>query len=211
MEGTYPLIIDGALVGKLTVSLRGPQTVFDVSCRMLTGIVRVSVYGGGREGYLGVLTPEGDGLGLHKAMSRTAMRDFPQVIDSVEEAGLLARHQADLAQPAAEAVTTAETVSEAQPEPAAEAASEVSPEPEAVPVSLEASAREQAPDPAPAGQDCYWYASPDGALVCFDGTQNLLALPEGDARIPAGAAGERRSVDGRDYLVFPTKNGKVQW
>lgn len=205
MEGTYPLIIEGELVGKLTVSQRGPQTAFDVSCRMLSGIVRVSVYGGGQEGYLGVLAPEGDGLSLHKVMSRGAMRDFPQVIDSVEPAGLLARHRADLAQ------SQREGVSEALPSPDTEAAGDVPPEPEAVPASLELPAPEPPPAPGPAEQDCYWYASPDGALVCFDGTQNLLALPAGDPRIPSGAAGERRSVDGRDYLVFPTKNGKVQW
>ena len=205
MEGTYPLIIEGELVGKLTVRAQGPQTVFDVTCRMLSGIVRVSVYGGGQEGYLGVLAPEGDGLGLHKVMSRGAMREFPQVIDSVEPAGLLARHKADLAQ------SEREAASEAQRLPAAEAAADVPPEPEAVPVSSELPAPAQLPAPAPADQDCYWYASPDGALVCFDGAQNLLALPAGDPRIPENAAGERRRVDGRDYLVFPTKNGKVQW
>ena len=133
------------------------------------------------------------------------MREFPQAIDSVEEAGLLARHRADLAQ------SEREGVSEARPVPDTEAAGDVPPEPEAVPVSLELPAPEPPPAPDPADQDCYWYASPDGALVCFDGTQNLLALPAGDPRIPSGAAGERRSVDGRDYLVFPTKNGKVQW
>lgn len=195
MEGTYPLIIDGALVGKLTVSLRGPQTVFDVSCRMISGIVRISVYGGGQEGYLGVLTPEGDGLGLHKVMSRAAMRDFPQVIDSVEPAGLLAQHRAAGAQP--------------EPEPAQAAMTQPEPVPEQKPA--EKPVAEPPPAPAKKEQDYYWYASPDGALVCFDGTRNLLALPEGDPRIPAGAAGERRSVDGRNYLVFPTKNGRVQW
>ena len=205
MEGTYPLIIEGELVGKLTVSLRGPQTVFDVSCRMLSGIVRISVYGGGREGYLGVLAPEGDGLGLHKVMSRAAMRDFPQVIDSVEPAGLLDRHRADVAQ------TERAVACEAQPEPVCEALAEVPSEPEAVPAFSEAPAPEQPPAPQPVEPDLCWYASPDGALVCFDGRQNLIALPEGDPRIPAGAAGERRNVDGRDYLVFPTKNGRVQW
>lgn len=193
MEGTYPLIIDGALVGKLTVVKRGPQTAFDITSKMLTGIVRVSVYGEGKEGYLGVLAPEGDGLGLHKTLSRSAMQNFPATIDTVERAGGQAQQDAVPAQP--EAVPVAGAASE--PVPEKEEKAEAEPEPEPPPVRRE--------------QDNYWYASPDGALVCFDGTRNLIALPLGDPRIPANARGERRRVDGRDYLVFPTKNGRVQW
>lgn len=197
MEGIYPLIIDGELMGKLTVTPKGPQTAFDVSCKMLPGILRVSVYGDGREGYLGVLAPEGDGLGLHKVLSRAALRDFPQNIESVEPAGLLDQRRTEAAQPAAEARPEAQVA----PVPVMEQTAAPEPEPEPPPAPVR---REQ-------DKDLYWYASPDGALVCFDGTRNLLALPLGDPRIPAGAAGERRQVDGRNYLVFPTKNGRVQW
>ena len=54
----------------------------------------------------------------------------------------------------------------------------------------------------------YWYSSPDGALVCFDGAQNLIALPPSDARNP-GRGGVLRRVEGRDYLVYRTKNGRL--
>ena len=87
MEGTYPVVIDGELVGKLSVRTEGGRTSFDISTVMLEGIVRVSVYGTDKEGYLGVLIPENGGLGLHKKFSRTQLRDFPTKIDAAERAG----------------------------------------------------------------------------------------------------------------------------
>ena len=84
----YPIIIDGELAGKLTVDRQGALTAFHAECSSLPGLVRLSVYGGGREGYLGVLAPEGEKLTLHKALSRAAMREFPPEIESVERAGL---------------------------------------------------------------------------------------------------------------------------
>ena len=59
MEGVYPIVIDGEIAGKLTVRAAGGRTVFSAVCRPLEGVVRISVYGGGREGYLGVLARRG--------------------------------------------------------------------------------------------------------------------------------------------------------
>ena len=58
-------------------------------------------------------------------------------------------------------------------------------------------------------EDNYWYASPDGALVCFDGERNLIALPVGDPRIPEGGGGWTQSIEGRDYVVYRTKDGRL--
>ena len=63
--------------------------------------------------------------------------------------------------------------------------------------------------PPPAGADLYWYATPDGALVSFDGKENRIALPAGDARIPTGGGGRAETIDGRDYVVFREKNGRM--
>lgn len=169
MEGTYPLMIDGKLMGKLTVTPKGAGTEFSVSCRMLPGIVRISVYGGGREGYLGVLAPEEGELRLRRCLSRSDLRTFPTEFSHAGRAG------------------EQEPASEEAPEP--KAAETPAPQPESEP-------------------ELHWYASPDGALVCFDGTQNLLALPVGDERIP-GSGGVRRTVEGRDYMVFRTRNGRL--
>ena len=83
LEGTYPILIDGALAGSLTVTAAGGRTAFSAVCRQLDGVVRISVYGGGREGYLGVLAPEGGGLALRRTLSRAALRDFPAEIAAV--------------------------------------------------------------------------------------------------------------------------------
>ena len=69
---TYPLILDGAQAGTVTVRREGGWTVFDVQCAAAEGVKRVSVYGGGAEGYLGVLAPEDGALTLHRRFSRSA-------------------------------------------------------------------------------------------------------------------------------------------
>ena len=58
-------------------------------------------------------------------------------------------------------------------------------------------------------EDLCWYASPDGALVCFDGVHSLIALPLKDERVPQNIPGQPRQIEGRDYLVYETKNGRI--
>ncbi len=252
-EGTYPVMIDGVPVGKLSVICQGALTAFDVHCRAMPGIVRLSVYGGGREGYLGVLAPENGGIGLHKKFSRNDLRGFPQSIESVEPSGLLAERPA-----VSEPETTEAQGHEAAPEQAEEAkrpekaeTTEATEETEklsdrdagaaccdtfpvltgALPPCAEAcgflcgdgqeacgqaaqddsAAAPDDPEARAADDDLFWYASPDGALVCFDGTRSLIALPVGDERIPEGDgfAGVLRIVEGREYMIFRTKNGKL--
>lgn len=195
-QGVYPLLLDGERAGEVRVSAEGAWTVFSVDCAMRPGIVRVSVYGAGREGYLGVLAPEGDRLTLCRRLSPGSLRDFPGQIEYAGRAG----------QPTAAP----------EPEPAC---AMPAPEPEP-PVPAErgdpgAPQAEEPPPPeekeeAPPGiEDLYWYASPDGALVCFDGTENLIALPSGDGRIPAGGGGWQKTIEGRAYVVFRTRDGRL--
>ena len=172
----YPITIDGEDAGTLTIEQQGARTVFTAECAMRPELLRISVYGGGREGYLGVLAPEGGALRLRKELSRSALREFPEEIEQVP------------ADPPRHA---------AVPEP----------EPELVPDPG------PAPDPEPPpetdGESLSWYASPDGALVCYDGAHTLIALPMGDERIPPDVHGENRTVEGREYLVYRTKNGRI--
>lgn len=216
---TYPIMIDETLAGKLTVDRQGARTVFEAECRMLPGLVRLSVYGGGKEGYLGVLAPEDGKLRLHKTLSRAQMRAFPEEIASAERAGL----RPHAAPPAAETEAQAENGGDPAPEAArgtemaagevpedavvSEEQGETEPAAEAV---AEAEAEAEEPEvPAPEPSGLSWYSSPDGALVCFDGTRSLIALPLGDARIPEGIPGERRTVEGREYLVYRTREGRI--
>lgn len=170
MEGVYPIMIDGEIVGKLTVRAAGGRTVFSARSRPLEGVVRISVYGGGREGYLGVLAPEGDALTLEKSFSRAALRDFPTEIERVERAGMQ--------------TLPLPPERETPPEP----------EPEALPEDT---------------SGLSWYASPDGALVAHDGARDLIALPIGDERIPPSVPGRDRTIEGKDYVVYITKDGRI--
>lgn len=170
MEGVYPIWIDGETVGKLTVHAAGGRTAFSAVCRPMEGVVRISVYGGGREGYLGVLAPENGALTLEKSLSRAAMREFPAAIERVERAGMQ-----ELPLPP-------------QPDP------ETPPESAEVPEDT---------------SGLSWYASPDGALVAHDGARDLIALPVGDSRIPPNLPGRSRTIEGRDYVVYITKDGRV--
>lgn len=231
---TYPIVIDGAPAGTLRVEQRGALRQFDADCAMRPDLVRLSVYGGGREGYLGVLAPEGDRLTLHRAMSRAQLRGFPAEIQRVERAGLPPEQPRESAAPSetpheaetAEAeLSEAEAAAEAVEEPAAaaEAGTGGAAETEPCPATEEASGPAE---PETAGdtwswsgavggadpedpEDLRWYSSPDGALVCFDGIHSLIALPEGDERVPASPPGEMRSIEGRTYLVYQTRNGRI--
>lgn len=118
MEGKYPLLIDGRESGELRVTRRGALTLFEAEAEDGGGILRLSVYGGGREGYLGVMSPSGEGrVALRRQLSRAALRDFPEQIEYAAPAG------------AAPAVT------EPEPEPEPESAPEPEPGPDEGPES----------------------------------------------------------------------------
>ena len=187
-QGVYPLLLDGERAGEVRVSAEGAWTVFSVDCAMRPDIVRVSVYGKGREGYLGVLAPEGERLTLCRRFSRSALREFPAQIEYAAMAGAPIVREDPAAPPEGPAPAGCG-------DPAAPTEPEDSPEEK---------------DASPPGiEDLYWYASPDGALVCFDGTENLIALPRGDGRIPAGGGGWQKTIEGRAYVVFRTRDGRL--
>ena len=88
MEEKYPLLIDGRESGELRVTRRGALTLFEAEAEDGGGILRLSVYGGGREGYLGVMSPSGEGrVALRRQLSRAALRDFPEQIEYAAPAG----------------------------------------------------------------------------------------------------------------------------
>lgn len=88
MEGTYPLLIDGRERGTLRVARRGALTLFEAEAEDPGGLLRLSVYGGGREGYLGVMSPAGEGrVALRRQLSRAALRGFPEEIEYAAPAG----------------------------------------------------------------------------------------------------------------------------
>ena len=80
ISGNYPLILAGESAGEIQVSREGLYWNFEASCKKQEELVRLSVYGGGKEGYLGLMEPAGERLRLSRKLSRTAMRDFPKTI-----------------------------------------------------------------------------------------------------------------------------------
>ena len=84
----YPLLIEGQEKGRLSVEKEGLFTVFEARCGPVTDFLKISVYGGGREGYLGLMQPWNGGLYLRRKLSRGQMRDFPEVMEYAAEAGL---------------------------------------------------------------------------------------------------------------------------
>ena len=83
----YPVILDGKDAGRITVRRNGLMTEFDASVPDREGLLRLSVYGGGREGYLGVTEPGNGGLRLIRTLSASAMKNFPENIQYAGAAG----------------------------------------------------------------------------------------------------------------------------
>lgn len=80
ITGNYPIILDGETVGELTVTREGLFWSFEAKCEKRNEIVRLSVYGDGKEGYLGIMEPFGDMMKLNRKLSRSALREFPEKI-----------------------------------------------------------------------------------------------------------------------------------
>ena len=87
IAGSYPIILDGEAVGEVTVSREGLFWSFEAKCEMREEIVRLSVYGSGKEGYLGIMEPFGDMLRLTKKFSRSALKEFPESISHAGQKG----------------------------------------------------------------------------------------------------------------------------
>ena len=87
MAVRLPIRIGGKKAGELCVEKEGPWTVFTARCRDDGRLFRLSVYGGGREGYLGVMIPEKGELRLRKKLSRADMALFPDPFEYAAEAG----------------------------------------------------------------------------------------------------------------------------
>ena len=87
MDETYPIILSGVKRGTLSVRRQGLFTEFAARCADPGGVLRLSVYGDGREGYLGVMEPCNGELTLLRRLSRTAMAGFPSPIAYAAAAG----------------------------------------------------------------------------------------------------------------------------
>jgi len=84
----YPLFVSGERAGLLRVHQDGLFTVFEAQCGFRRELLRISVYGQGREGYLGIMQPRSGGLYLKRKFSRGQMKGFPEIIEYAAPAGM---------------------------------------------------------------------------------------------------------------------------
>jgi len=175
--------------GTLTVTEEGLMTVFDARCADPGTLVRLSVYGEGKEGYLGVMEPEGGALILRRRLSRSAMAGFPEKIAYAAESGLAAAPAAEPAPPS-------------PPETAPEPAGEIVPEPE------RESAAPSEPEEAPV-EDILWYQAGDGSLFTTWNDRPYRAIPVSAWGLPMERALDKRVIDGVEYVIFPLDHGRI--
>lgn len=179
MQGEYDIMLGNESIGKLSVRPDRGYTLFSARCKMINGLLRLSVYGEGREGYLGIAVPKDGELCLEKRLSPAAMRGFPDVIETAGQAGQ------NISSEKQEAATDTEKQSlteENEPESSA-----------ADPQQTEENEK---------NEGTFWYASADGSLVSSGKGHEMIALPSGDGRIPKNTPGEKRIIEGREYFVF---------
>ena len=185
MSETYPVLINGEKKGTLTVSREGLTTRFDAKCEDPGTLVRLSVYGGGREGYLGVMTPENGVLTLHRKLTRAALAAFPAEIEFAAEAG---RKSAAPEQKPENGQTP-----EKRPETAPA---------QAAPVPL-------APKPRERTGDVLWRDAGDGSLYTVYKNQPYRAIPMAAWGLPTERMVEKRTINGVEYAIFALKDGKI--
>ncbi len=192
MSETYPVLINGEKKGTLAVSREGLTTRFDAKCEDPGTLVRLSVYGGGREGYLGVMTPENGVLTLHRRLTRAALAAFPAEIEFAAEAGRKS------------AAPERRPESERPPEKRAETAASVQTTP-AQPVAMQ----NTAPKPRERAGDIVWRDAGDGSLYTVYKNQPYRAIPMAAWGLPTERMVEKRTIHGVEYAIFALKDGRI--
>lgn len=180
----YPLMINGERRGAVRVTQEGLYTVFEAEAEGTEETpVRLALYGGGEEGYLGVMQPWSGGMFLRRRMSRTERAKMPREIE--------------YAAPAGERRGTHNTPERPEREPE-RTEIEKGKECEVIPAP-EAERRDTASEDAD-GEGLLWFSRPDGTLTAFDGERSIIALP---THAPGGKGrAVIREINGKRYMLF---------
>lgn len=193
----HPIIIDGNAAGSLTVTEDGLFTVFEATLPGYGELLRLSVYGSGREGYLGVMQPWSGGLYLRRRLSRSELRRMPEVIEYAAPAGLCTPAEGGRAAKGNTDGASAKAEAEAE-------SVHLSDEPRADSAGGEAETAAEHDAPAAAensGEDgLLWFSRPDGTLTAFDGRGSIVAIPAELRRDAPGAV--IKKINGRIYMLF---------
>lgn len=213
MTGTYPVLLDGKHKGTLRVTQEGLNTLFEVRCEHPGRMVRLSVYGQGREGYLGVPAPEGGSLVLRRRLSRAAMAGFPETIEYAGEAG--GNQAAGAAQPAAKPPERERAPAQPGPAPESQASAAQAGKKGAAGRDGGA-ARGKAPaaaqperEAAEEKPDLLWRQMGDGSLFTTWQGRQFRAIPLAPHGVPLGRLVEKRVIEGVEYGVYELRDGRM--
>ena len=175
-----PILIDGEEKGKLEICREGNYTLFRGQCADPGRLLRLSVYGGEKEGYIGVMMPEGGQVTVTKRCSRFDLRSFPETVEYAGEAGQPVKKRE----------------SPPPPEP---------PVPENVPETEreEALCEEGEESAEPPGEgELVWYETGDGSLYTRWEGRCFVAIPCAAVGVPPEKILERRCIEGTEYAVL---------
>jgi len=186
MSEKIPIRLDGAVKGTLTVSREGLITLFEARCEDPGRLVRLSVYGGGKEGYLGVMSPDRGTLQLTRRISRAGMTGFPVQIEYAAEAG--------------QAALPPET----EPTEAPPAKTPVPPPRRNYATIPHVNAR-RCPRQEVSGQEeqgLLWYPTGDGSLYTVWQGRAYQAIPMAPYGLSVRQMIEKRTIQGVEYAVY---------
>lgn len=180
----HDVIINGARRGILREERDGLFTVLEATVFNGDELVRLAVYGGGQEGYLGVMQPWNGGLYLRRRLSRRERETLPKTI---EYAAPLGEAHGSANDEDEETLTEEETPNHNEADCSAEGNDEV----------CENHATESED-----GEELIWFSRPDGTLTAFDGKRSIIALPTELRRAESGVGTVLREINGRQYMLF---------
>lgn len=179
----YPIMLGGREAGRLSVCAEGLFTVYEATIPGRQELLRLSVYGGGLEGYLGVMQPHSGGLYLRRRMSRAQAKAMPPRPEYAAPSGLGGGGGAATADETPIAPEDRDTSADSRVSAPEEAGTLAAPEP--------AGDRE-------GGQ--LWHMRADGSLAAFDARGCIIALPAELRREARGAV--IRRINGQSYMLF---------
>lgn len=203
MGETYPIRINGEKKGTLTVSREGLTTRFDARCEDPGTLVRLSVYGGGKEGYLGVMTPENGALTLHRKLTRAALAAFPAEIEFAAEAGRKSAAPEQRPEGGQAPEKRAEAAAPVQAALVSSAPGQNAARPNAAPMP-NAAAR-----PRERAGDIVWRDAGDGSLYTVYKNRPYRAIPMAAWGLPVERMVEKRVINGVEYAIFALKDGRI--
>ena len=187
-----PIRINGEVTGKLEIMPEGNYTLFLGRCADPGRLLRLSVYGGGREGYIGVMMPEGGTVTVKKRFTRYDLRAFPATIEYAGEAGMAEKEPAppEIAPPSPSREREKDCGAAAETAAACECS------------AAEEGGGTEADGEPPGGGELLWYEAGDGTLYTRWEGRVYVAVPLAGHGLPIRNMLEQRRIEGTDYAIF---------